>query len=59
MCDEWVRREAALTDLYYRQQRHMRECEIAASLDEAERIAKRAEQSRMEGQLDLYWRTGP
>jgi hypothetical protein len=37
----------------------MHECEIAAALDEAERIARRAEQSRAEGQLDLFRRTGP
>jgi predicted alpha-1,6-mannanase (GH76 family) len=54
MSDEWVRREAAQQDFYWWWQSHIHELEIAAALDEAERIAKRAEQNRVEGQLDLF-----
>jgi predicted alpha-1,6-mannanase (GH76 family) len=54
MSDEWERREAAQTDIYWWWQSHLHELEIAAALDEAERIARRAEQNRIEGQLDLF-----
>jgi hypothetical protein len=57
--EAYLRREAAELDSYCRQQSHLHECEIAAALDEAERISARAEQNRIEGQLDLIWRTSP
>jgi predicted alpha-1,6-mannanase (GH76 family) len=59
MSDECVRREAAQTDFYWWWASHLHELEISAALDEAERIAKLAEQNRIEGQFDLFWRTGP
>ena len=54
MSDEWVRREAAQTDFYWWWEGRLHELEIAASLDEAERIAHAAERNRAEGQLDLF-----
>jgi hypothetical protein len=52
--EAYLRREAIELDLYCRQQRHIHELKMAAALDEAERIARRAEQHRIEGQLDLF-----
>jgi hypothetical protein len=52
--EAYLRREAAELDSYYRQERQMHELEIAAALDEAERIARRAERHRIEEQLDLF-----
>ena len=54
MSDEWVRREAAQTDLWWRAASRLCEFEIAASMDEAAKIAKRAERNEMEKQLDLF-----
>jgi hypothetical protein len=52
--EAYLRREAAELDSYYRQERRMYAREIAAARDEARKIARRAEQSRAEGQLDLF-----
>ena len=54
MSDEWVRREAAQTDFYWWWESRLHELEIAAALDEAERIAHAAERNRAEGRLDLF-----
>ena len=52
--ESYLSREADELDFYWWWESHLHEPEISAALDEAERIAKLAEQNRIEGQLDLF-----